>query len=131
MEPVGDGGPGGGGVGTRPRYLIVGGGGGLIKKQTKANQRQCTPQYGISASLCQTWLNLKTHTVSDTENRTSCLTAGSQTITVSSCQSGVNRHRHQGRPVRATSNRTAAASFTRVRHVRLADTHCGQSPPED
>ena len=28
-----------------------GGGGGLIKKQTKANQRQCTPQYGISASL--------------------------------------------------------------------------------
>ena len=25
-------------------------------------------------SLCQTWLNLKTHTVSETENRTSCLT---------------------------------------------------------
>ena len=38
-------------------------------------------------SLCQTWLNLKTHTVSETENRTSCLTTVSQTITVSSCQS--------------------------------------------
>ena len=37
-------------------------------------------------SLCQTWLTLKTHTVSETENRTSCLTAVSQTITVSSCQ---------------------------------------------
>ena len=36
-------------------------------------------------SLCQTWLNLKTHTVSETENRTSCLTTVSQTITVSSC----------------------------------------------
>ena len=26
------------------------------------------------SSLCQTWLNLKTHTVSETENRTLCLT---------------------------------------------------------
>ena len=40
-------------------------------------------------SLCQTWLNLKTHTVSETENRTSCLTTVSQTITVSSCQSDI------------------------------------------
>ena len=41
-------------------------------------------------SLCQTWLNLKTHTVSETENRTSCLTTVSQTITVSSCQSDIS-----------------------------------------
>ena len=34
-------------------------------------------------SLCQTWLILETHTVSET----SCLTTVSQTITVSSCQS--------------------------------------------
>ena len=31
-------------------------------------------------SQCQTWINLKTHTVSKTENRTSCLTTVSQTI---------------------------------------------------
>ena len=41
-------------------------------------------------SLCQTWLNLKTHTVSETENRTSCLTTVSQKITVSSCQSDIS-----------------------------------------
>ena len=41
-------------------------------------------------SLCQTWLNLKTDTVSETENRTSCLTTVSQTITVSSCQSDIS-----------------------------------------
>ena len=35
------------------------------------------------SSLCQTWLNLKTRTVSATENRISCLTTASQTITVS------------------------------------------------
>ena len=29
-------------------------------------------------SLCQTWLTLKTHTVSETENRTSCLTRGQE-----------------------------------------------------
>ena len=47
-------------------------------------------------SLCQTWLNLKTHTASETENRTSCLTTVNQvrvrvnqTITVSSCQSDI------------------------------------------
>ena len=37
-------------------------------------------------SLCQTWLNLKTHTVSETENRTSCLTTlvtQSQSVAVS------------------------------------------------
>ena len=28
-----------------------GGGGGVIKKQTNANRRQCTPQQGISTSL--------------------------------------------------------------------------------
>ena len=36
-------------VGRRPPG--GGGGGDLIKKQTNANQRQCTPQSGISASL--------------------------------------------------------------------------------
>ena len=41
-------------------------------------------------SLCQTWSNLKTHPVSETENRTSCLTTGRQTITVSSCQSDIS-----------------------------------------
>ena len=41
-------------------------------------------------SLCETWLNLKTHTVSETESRTSCLTTVSQTITVSSCQSDIS-----------------------------------------
>ena len=41
-------------------------------------------------SLCQTWLNLKIHTVSETENRTSRLTTGSQTIAVSSCQSDIS-----------------------------------------
>ena len=56
-----------------------------MKEQTNANQRQCTPQSGISAY--ETWLNLRTHAVSETENRTSCLTTVSQTITVSSCQS--------------------------------------------
>ena len=35
-------------------------------------------------------LNLKTHTVSETEHRTSCLTTVSQTITVSSCQSDIS-----------------------------------------
>ena len=39
-------------------------------------------------SLCQTWLNLKTHTVSETEKRTSRLTTVSQTITVTSCPGG-------------------------------------------
>ena len=39
--------------------------------------------------LCATWLNLKTHTVSEKENRTSCLTTVSQTVTVSSCQSDI------------------------------------------
>ena len=37
-------------------------------------------------SLCQTWLTLKTHTVSETENRTSCLTTlvrQSQSVAVS------------------------------------------------
>ena len=46
---------GGGGApssyGIRPLYYFPGGGGDLIKKQTNANQRQCTPQSGISASL--------------------------------------------------------------------------------
>ena len=41
-------------------------------------------------SLCQTWLNLKTHTVPETENRTSRLTTISQTITISSCQSDIS-----------------------------------------
>ena len=41
-------------------------------------------------SLCQTWLTLKTHAVSETENRTSCLTTVSQTMTVSSCQSDIS-----------------------------------------
>ena len=41
-------------------------------------------------SLYQTRLTLKTHTVSETENRTSCLTTVSQTITVSSCQSDIS-----------------------------------------
>ena len=41
-------------------------------------------------SPCQTWLNLKTHTVSETKNRTSCLTTVSQTITVSSCHSDIS-----------------------------------------
>ena len=40
-------------------------------------------------SLCQTCLPLKTHNVSETENRTSCLTTVSQTITISSCQSDI------------------------------------------
>ena len=42
------------------------------------------------SSRCQTWLNLKTHTVSETENRASCLTLVSQTITVSSCHSDIS-----------------------------------------
>ena len=47
-------------------------------------------------SLCQTWLHLKTHTVSETENRTSCLTTVSQTITVSSCQSEISKTSAEG-----------------------------------
>ena len=42
-------------------------------------------------SLCQTWLNLKTHTVSETENRTSCLTTAvrqSQSVAVSQTLGG-------------------------------------------
>ena len=42
-------------------------------------------------SLCQTWLNLKTHTVSETENRTSCLTTlvrQSQSVAVSRLEGG-------------------------------------------
>ena len=66
-----------------------GGGGDLFKKQTNANQRQCTPQSGISASLFSTPNLVKpqdTHTVSETENRTSCLTTlvkQSQSVAVS------------------------------------------------
>ena len=41
-------------------------------------------------SLCQTWLSPKTHTVSETENRASCLTTVSQPITGSSCQSDIS-----------------------------------------
>ena len=41
-------------------------------------------------SLCQTWLTLKTHNVPETENRISCLTTVSQTITVSSCSSDIS-----------------------------------------
>ena len=41
-------------------------------------------------SLCQTRLNLQTHTTSETEHRTSCLTTFSQTITVGSCQSDIS-----------------------------------------
>ena len=41
-------------------------------------------------SLCQTWWSLRTHTVSETENRTARPTTVSQTITVSTCQSDIN-----------------------------------------
>jgi hypothetical protein len=41
-------------------------------------------------SLCQTWSNLKAHTVLETENRTPCLTTVRQTITVSSCPSEIS-----------------------------------------
>ena len=51
------------------------------------NTDKCKPE--INASLCQTRLHLKTHTVSETENRTSCLTTITQTITVSRCQSDI------------------------------------------
>ena len=58
-----------------------GGGGDLNKKQTNANQRQCTPS-GIYASLFSV-PNLGqpqgTHIVSEKEKRTSCLTTVSRT----------------------------------------------------
>ena len=43
-------------------------------------------------SLCQTWLNLKTHTVSETENRKQNIMSDyiRQTVTVSSCQSDIS-----------------------------------------
>ena len=41
-------------------------------------------------SLCQSRLTLKTRTVSETENRTSCLTTVNRTITVSSCHSDIS-----------------------------------------
>ena len=49
-------------------------------------------------SLCQTRLTLKTHMVPETENRTSCLTTVSQTITVSSCQSDISNQCRIKRP---------------------------------
>ena len=56
-------------------------------------------------SLCQTWLNLTTHTASETENRTSCLT------TVSVCGGGLTMDRtfSQATP----SPRSGAKSQTR------------------
>ena len=49
-------------------------------------------------SLCETCLNLKTHTVSETGNRTSRLTTVSQTITVSSCQSDISNQCRKKKP---------------------------------
>ena len=66
---------GGGGVGTRPK--LGGGGGDLIKKTDKCKPEAMHSTVKASVhldSLCQTRLTLKTHAVSETENRTSCLT---------------------------------------------------------
>ena len=69
-------------------WVDGGGGGDLFTKQTNANQRQCTPPQGLSASLfaMPNPVDPKTHTASETENRTSCLTAlvrPSQSVAVS------------------------------------------------
>ena len=76
-----------------------GGGGGLcgggeqIKKnrqmQTRGNALHSQAQMHLS-SLCQAWLNLKTHTVSETERQNIMSDYISQTITVSSCQSDIS-----------------------------------------
>ena len=49
--------------------------------QTRGNALLSEAQVQLY-SLCQTRLNLMTHTVSETEDRTSCLTTVSQTIAV-------------------------------------------------
>ena len=78
---------------STPDRFFWGGWGGPNEKnrqmQTRGNALHSKAQVHLH-SLCQTWLSLKTHTVSETENRTSCLTAVSQTITVGSCQSDIS-----------------------------------------
>ena len=54
-----------------------GGGGGteLKTRQMQTRGNALHSQAGVHLySLCQTWLNLKAHTMSETETRTSCLT---------------------------------------------------------
>ena len=83
---------GGGGCTVMGGGDVLGGvwGGGVTdiknrQMQTRGNALQ-NQAYVHLYSLCQTWLNLKTHTVSETENRTSCLTTlvrQSQSVAVS------------------------------------------------